>query len=139
MQMQLPPASVLVICTRRLGDVLLTPPLIRSIKRAWPQVPIDALVFAGTQEVLKHNPDIRHILTVPERPAFLAHLRFTMRLFRSYGLAISTLAGIVRPYMHGSPAVTGSDSAIRRVQAASSNGCCMPHSRLTTSICIPSE
>lgn len=93
MQMPLPPASVLVICTRRIGDVLLTTPLIRSIKRAWPQVPIDALVFAGTQEVLKHNPDIRHILTVPERPAFLAHVWFAMRLYRRYGLAISTLTG----------------------------------------------
>jgi heptosyltransferase-3 len=41
---------VLVVALRRLGDVLLTTPLIRSIKRAYPLASIDALVFAGTEE-----------------------------------------------------------------------------------------
>ena len=42
-------ARILVIALRRLGDVLLTKPLIRSIKRAFPAASIDALVFAGTR------------------------------------------------------------------------------------------
>lgn len=42
---------VLVVILRRLGDVLLTTPLIRSVKRAYPQASIDALVFAGTEEI----------------------------------------------------------------------------------------
>ena len=42
---------VLVVILRRLGDVLLTTPLIRSVKRAYPQALIDALVFAGTEGV----------------------------------------------------------------------------------------
>jgi heptosyltransferase-3 len=46
---RLPPnARVLVVVLRRLGDVLLTTPFIRSIKEAYPQASIDALVFAGT-------------------------------------------------------------------------------------------
>ena len=42
------PATVLVVVTRRIGDVLLATPVFRSLKRAWPQTRIDALVFAGS-------------------------------------------------------------------------------------------
>ena len=31
------PSSILVVCTRRIGDVLLTTPLIRSLREAWPE------------------------------------------------------------------------------------------------------
>ena len=41
------PRSILVICMRRLGDVLLCTPLIASLRRAWPQARIDALVAAA--------------------------------------------------------------------------------------------
>ena len=37
-------ARILVVALRRLGDVLLTTPLIRSLKRAWPDAHIDVLV-----------------------------------------------------------------------------------------------
>jgi hypothetical protein len=41
-----------VVALRRLGDVLLTTPLIRSVGRAWTDATIDALVFAGTAGIL---------------------------------------------------------------------------------------
>ena len=59
---------MLVVALRRLGDVLLTTPLIRSVKRAFPQASIDALVFAGTEGILTGNPDLAKILTLPQRP-----------------------------------------------------------------------
>jgi len=37
--------SVLVICMRRIGDVLLATPVAGSIKSAWPDAAIDMLVF----------------------------------------------------------------------------------------------
>jgi len=91
--MRAPPRSVLIIVTRRLGDVLLAMPLARSIKRAWPQTALDVLVFEGTQGVIAANPDIRRILTVPERPGWLAHLSFILGLLRRYDVALSVLQG----------------------------------------------
>ena len=88
-----PPQRVLVVVTRRIGDVLLATPLIRSLKQAWPNARIDALVFAGTQGVLAGNPDLDRVLTVPERPGFTAHVALLARLFRRYDLALSLIPG----------------------------------------------
>ena len=88
-----PPGSVLIIVTRRIGDVLLATPLMRSVKRAWPDTALDVLVFEGTQGAISANPDIRRVLTVPERPNWLAHLAFLLRIARRYDIALSTLQG----------------------------------------------
>lgn len=80
------PARVLVIVTRRIGDVLLTAPLIRSIKDAWPSTHIDLLLFKGTEGVLAGNPDIHRIIVVPPS----AQWRFARQMWRKYDLAIST-------------------------------------------------
>jgi heptosyltransferase-3 len=87
------PRRVLVIVTRRIGDVLLATPVLRSLKRAWPQSDIDVLVFAGTEGVVAGDPDIHRIITVPERPRFSEHLELAWNLTRRYDLAISLLPG----------------------------------------------
>lgn len=84
-----PPGRILVIVTRRIGDVLLATPLIRSLKQAWPQSRIEALVFEGTQGVLAGNPDVAAVHTVAERPGLSQHLGLLARLFRKYDLALS--------------------------------------------------
>lgn len=83
------PRSILVIVTRRIGDVLLATPLIRSLKSAWPETRIEALVFAGTQGVLTGNPDLDAVHVVPGRPGTGEHLALITRLFRKYDLALS--------------------------------------------------
>jgi heptosyltransferase-3 len=88
-----PPRSILIIVTRRIGDVLLATPLMRSVKRAWPDAVLDVLVFEGTQGVIAANADIRRVLTVPERPGLLTHLALLIRLARRYDIALSTLHG----------------------------------------------
>jgi len=80
------PASVLVIVTRRIGDVLLTAPLIRSLKAAWPTARVDLLVFKGTEGILARDPDIDRIIVVPPSRRW----RFARQLWRRYDLAIST-------------------------------------------------
>lgn len=57
------PGTILVISLRFLGDVLLTTPLIRSLREAWPRAAIDALVFEGMEGVLEGNPDLRRVHT----------------------------------------------------------------------------
>jgi heptosyltransferase-3 len=78
------PGSILVISLRFLGDVLLTTPLIGSLRAAYPGAAIDALVFAGMEGVLEGNPDLRSVLTT-ERGEPLALWR---RLWRRYDLAV---------------------------------------------------
>lgn len=84
---------ILVIALRRLGDVLLTTPLIGSLKRAYPDSMIDALVFAGTEGILAGNPDLTNVITMPPRPSTGETLRLGARLWRSYHLAVSTQTG----------------------------------------------
>ena len=84
---------ILVIALRRLGDVLLTTPLIRSVRRAWPDAVIDALVFADTAGILAGNPDIDTVLTMPARPSPAQSLALAARLWNRYALAVSTQGG----------------------------------------------
>ena len=67
-----------------MGDVLLTTPLIRSLRAAWPHAAIDALVFAGTEGVLEGNPDLRQV-HASVRGERLARWR---KLWRQYDLAV---------------------------------------------------
>jgi len=93
------PRRILVVALRRLGDVLLTTPLIRSFRRAWPDAAIDVLVFEGTEGILAGNPDLAEIITMPARPGAAAAFALTRRLWRRYDLAVSTQSGD-RPTFH---------------------------------------
>ncbi|MBS0246927.1 MAG: glycosyltransferase family 9 protein [Proteobacteria bacterium] len=84
---------ILVIALRRLGDVLLTTPLIASLRRAWPEATIDALVFADTAGILAGNPDLNGVITMPPRRTVAQSLALAARLWRRYDLAISTQSG----------------------------------------------
>lgn len=91
--------TVLVVCTRRIGDVLLATPVVRSLKSAIPNLKIDMLVFEGTQDVLSGNRDLQQVLTIPQRPSVLSHLDLLRSIWRRYDVAISVLAGD-RPTFH---------------------------------------
>jgi len=86
-------ARILVVVLRRLGDVILATPLIRSLRRAWPQAHIDALVFSDTAGVLDGNPDLNGVVVMPTRPRAAQSLAMAARLLRRYDLAVSTQSG----------------------------------------------
>lgn len=88
-----PPRRVLVIVTRRIGDVLLATPVLKSLRRAWPQASLEVLVFSSTAGVLSANRDIDRIVAIPERPGLLQHIVFIGKIFRRYDLALALLPG----------------------------------------------
>lgn len=81
---------ILVICTRQIGDVLLTTPLIRAAKRRWPGAKIDVLGFAGTLGMLKGNPDVAELIEAQAGSGWLSSLPLISRLWRRYDLALVT-------------------------------------------------
>ena len=82
---------------RRLGDVLLTTPLIRSIKRAYPDAAIEALVFAGTEGILAGNPDLARVIAVPQRLGVAGSLSLLWRLAGATTLRYRRSPAIGRP------------------------------------------
>jgi heptosyltransferase-3 len=84
---------ILVITLRRIGDVLLTTPLVHTLRRGIPQATIDMLVFAGTEGILQGNSDINGVITAPPRSSLGDTLALMRRIFRRYDLAMSTQAG----------------------------------------------
>jgi heptosyltransferase-3 len=93
-RMALPPRPrILVIALRRLGDVLLSTPLVRSIRRGWPDAHIDALVFGDTAGILEGNPDIDRVIAMPSLPSALDSFKIAAQLLGRYDLAVSTQSG----------------------------------------------
>lgn len=84
---------ILVITLRRLGDVLMSTPLLRTIRRRWPEATLHTLLFTGSERIIKGNPDLDDIITVPQRPNVAQMLALARKLGRSYDLAVSTQSG----------------------------------------------
>lgn len=95
------PKRILVVATNRIGDVLLSTPLICSLRHTWPEAVIDVLVYAGTEGVLAANSDINEIIIIERRPALLRHLRFMRGLWRGYDLSLSLMTSD-RPTLYAS-------------------------------------
>ncbi len=85
------PATVLVIAGSGLGNILLTTPLIRSIKGQWPECAIDVLVPPGRAGILEGNPDVRDVLIMAKarESGLPAYGRLLERITRAYDIAVS--------------------------------------------------
>jgi heptosyltransferase-3 len=87
------PSSALLVVPQRIGDVLLATPVIASLKRKWPALAVDVLVFKGTEGVLAGNLQIREVIAVGQRMSLSSHLALMRRIWRRYDIAISVLCG----------------------------------------------
>lgn len=67
--------NILIIKLRYVGDVVLTTPVIKALRRAFPQANITCLVNPGTEAVLAHNPFLNEVLTV-SRNGVVDEIRF---------------------------------------------------------------
>ena len=79
---------ILVVCTRQIGDVLLTTPLIDAAKQRWPAAQVDVLGFAGTLGMLRGNPQIGELIEVPAGSGWMQSWGLIRRLWHRYDLAL---------------------------------------------------
>jgi heptosyltransferase-3 len=89
MPLRQPPTTILVVCTRRIGDVVVATPVMRSLKIKWPDVEIHVLVFEGTERALQNNRDVDRIVVVKRRTTRKERLIEVFSLWRKYDLAYS--------------------------------------------------
>ena len=59
--------SILVIRLTSLGDVILTTPVIRALRNAYPEAAIDVAVDVRYREVWNSNPHVRNVVAVQRR------------------------------------------------------------------------
>jgi heptosyltransferase-3 len=93
------PRSVLLIATRQIGDVLLATPLLRTLRRAWPNSSIDVLVYRNKGGMLEGSPDLNRVIEVSEHPGLAEYVQFLPKIFRRYDLVVNTLSGD-RPHFY---------------------------------------
>lgn len=79
---------ILVVCTRQIGDVLLTTPLIHAARERWPDAVIDVLGFGGTLGMLRGNPDVSALIEVPAGSGWWSSRRLIASLWRRYDVAL---------------------------------------------------
>jgi len=84
------PDSVLLVATRRIGDVLLNTPLLHSLRKAWPEARIEALVYSHTASILEGNPDLDAVVAVDKYPGPRGYAALIGRIRRRYDLALTT-------------------------------------------------
>lgn len=78
------PESILIVCIRLIGDVILTTPLIGLLKEAYPDAMIDILVGKGTGEFLEKDPRVRRVLYAEKNGK-----SYYGEIFRHYDLAVN--------------------------------------------------
>ena len=85
----------LVIALRNIGDVVLTTPVYRELRKALPEgAAIDAMVRSGTEEVLGNNPNINDIIVVPSKRGIGSELALLRRVRAGgYGLIVVLTTG----------------------------------------------
>jgi heptosyltransferase-3 len=117
---------VVVVMLRHHGDVLLTTPLYRVLKRVNPAIEIDAVVYHATRPLLDNNPDIAQVFSIDKDGndsarwgKTIAELRFMRQVrARNYDLLIhlsdhrrgAWLARWVRPRVSIAPMLREQDA-----------------------------
>lgn len=84
-KMSSPPRRILIIKLRHHGDMLLTTPVITSLRQQYPNAEIDMLIYLETRDMLECFPALTTLYTVDRRwkkQGVRAHLGHEIRLVR---------------------------------------------------------
>lgn len=82
--------KILVVSIQRIGDVLLTTPLIHSLKNAYPNASIDIMVCNDTASILDGNEDINKVIKIPRNSKKNERIKEIYKLWNKYDIAITT-------------------------------------------------
>ena len=66
--------KILIIRLSSLGDVLLTTPIIRSLKKSYPQLSIDFLIKKNFADAVRLNPNVSNTIIYNDSPNLLSEL-----------------------------------------------------------------
>ena len=72
--------NLLLIQLRRIGDVMMTTPAVRALRKAFPEASISFLTESPSDQVYKNNPHLDHLLLYPKNNSILDHLKFYRRI-----------------------------------------------------------
>ena len=91
------PASICIIRLSSLGDIVLLTPMIRVLRKQWPNARIDMIVAEQFSEVLKYNPRLDNVYTVQTNSGIrrlLAEKKRLHSLMSTYDLVIDAHGSI---------------------------------------------
>jgi heptosyltransferase-3 len=77
----LEPKRILLIRLKGIGDVILSTPLFRALKKKFPSAQIDLVTRTLCEPIVRHNPYLNRVILYPEKPASFGEMaRFVSRL-----------------------------------------------------------
>lgn len=112
-------ANILVLVVKRVGEILVTTPSIRALRKAYPKAEITVVVDESYHDVLAGNPHLNHIFLLDPRDSPLAFLKkaFALRN-KKFDITIDYLANprsAIISLLSGAPIRIGLNKRYRRV------------------------
>lgn len=94
------PANILIIQLRQLGDVLLTTPVIKPLKKRFPDARISFLTEVNAYDILSGNPYLDEIITIKRRSSIYEQLKVIRDIRKKrFGLVIDFMANPKTTYI----------------------------------------
>ena len=72
--------NLLLIQLRRIGDVMMTTPAVRALRKAFPEASISFLTESPSDQVYKNNPHLDQLLLYPKNNSIMDRLKFYRRI-----------------------------------------------------------
>ncbi|RLA25820.1 MAG: lipopolysaccharide heptosyltransferase [Gammaproteobacteria bacterium] len=83
------PQRILVIAMRYLGDLMLSTPLLHTLRMAYPDATIDVLTYRNNAGLLEGNRDVDNVIETIQHQSWAEFGYLLKRIFQHYDLAIT--------------------------------------------------